>query len=669
MAWWLQVEVTAGLGALLLGPGVLWREPRRPRNRHFALLCLALAIWTLGVSAEGIWDGDFPWNRVFLVGSCAVAPLGLHFSLVVVRRRGSLARSVLAVSYGTAAVLYALVWTPFGTGTRWNTLALPILGAILLLALGLLLAHDRSLPPGPERRAHRLLFLAGLIVVIGGLSDFLPRAGLPFPRLGATSVLLFLVMVGAVILRHRFMDVEVLLTRVVILVVGAAAAGLLLFAVARRTDARFLPLFLTVLVVLLVSAFLGRGAFSETRAVLRSQDPVALALLDVSRRLQGVVDVDGVWEAIRVGRRALPGDVHVEVALRDEQEPRFEVRFRAGEGGPTPPLGEDAALPRLLLAERLPLTTPFLERESQETHGRRRQQISEALGQVVERDARLVVPLIGNEDLMGWIAVGGGFPDRYLTAEIAAAFLAVSNQAVACLERIRAIAESRRREALAAVGEMAAGLAHEVRNPLAAIRGAAQTLTPEATPGQAREMLEVIEEETERLGRVVGEFLEYARPSSPRREIVPLDGLVRQALRTCELAGRAPVTEIESLTDVATALGDPDQLRRAFENVIRNACEAAGAGGRLRISIGRHEGHVYARFEDNGPGIDEERVAELFRPFYTTRPGGTGLGLALVHRIVVENHAGRVEVEGRPGRGAAFTLVLPAARAVDGEGS
>jgi two-component system sensor histidine kinase HydH len=244
---------------------------------------------------------------------------------------------------------------------------------------------------------------------------------------------------------------------------------------------------------------------------------------------------------------------------------------------------------------------------------------------------------------------------------MAAAFLAVGNQALAGLDRIEAQAEARRREALAAVGEMAAGLAHEVRNPLGAIHGAAQVLATGADASQTREMLEVIQEETGRLGRVVGDFLDYARPWSPRRQPVDVAELARGVLRAAEVAGMQLRADLRVRDGAARALGDPDQLQRAFTNVVRNAAEATGPGGLLRVEVGRDDaGRVTVRFEDNGPGIPPEQVARLFQPFHTTKPGGTGLGLALVHRVV-EAHGGTLGVDGRPGLGAVFTIALPPA--------
>jgi signal transduction histidine kinase len=663
--WSQQIYLTAGLGALALGGGVLIREPRRRRNRYFALLCGALAVWTLGEFASRFYiELELPLHRVFLAGSCAAAPLGLHFSLVVARDTGPLRRRVLPLAYAGGALLYLLSWTRlYDTRPLWNGTAIAVLGGILAIALVVLGRSWRGVADGPERRALRLVFWAGVVAVAGGLSDFIPRAVLPWPNIGPASVLLFLVIVCSVIVRHRFMDVDAFLIRAVILVAGAAAGALVIFGTMKLTRPTYFPMFLATLVVLVGATAFGRFVMSGAHQLVTPQDPVAKALLDISRTLPDAVDSDGIWRAIERGREALPGDVNVEVFLREADAGEYRVGFRTrGVEEDSPPVAEGSALPRMLLGERLPLSRTFLERETQEAHGDVRWLAVEALEQLVGTEARLVVPLLDGEVLVGWLSVRGGFPDRYQTAEVAAAFMAVGNQAVASLGRIEALEQARRRETLAAVGEMAAGLAHEVRNPVAAIRGAGQAISPDATPDQAREMLEVIDEETERLGRVVGEFLDYARPDSPRREPVPLDRVARQTLRAAEVAGRGMSAEVESAPDAPAALGDPDQVRRVFENLIRNAWEAAGADGTLRIEIsGEPGGRVRARFEDNGPGIPDDEVAWLFQPFRTKRQGGTGLGLALVHRIV-ESHGGEIRVDGRPGRGAVFTVTLPAAK-------
>jgi signal transduction histidine kinase len=321
----------------------------------------------------------------------------------------------------------------------------------------------------------------------------------------------------------------------------------------------------------------------------------------------------------------------------------------------------DHPIPNLLAREREPVTLRYLESECRDGRENEIPIIQTALEEMERAGFKLLVPLHHGEELAGWIGMGGELLSRHLNAETAAALLAIGNQALACLERIEAMENTKRQEAMAAVGRMAAGLAHEIRNPLGAIRGASQVLADETDAQRAGEMRAVIEEETERLGRVVGEFLEYAKPGTPARQNVEPGALIERVLRSAEAAGRGMRFEVHIDEGTGRIRGDEDQLQRALANLVDNARDAAGADGRLRITVSqRGDGNTVIVLDDNGPGISDKEAGRLFTPFHTTKPGGTGLGLALVHRVV-EAHGGTIEVEGRPGRGALFTLVLPAA--------
>lgn len=665
------LHLMAGLGAVGLGGGMLLREPARRRNRHFALLCGGLALWNLGLVGLALapQSARYVWRLIFLFGSCLSAPAGLHFALVLRGDAAATRRRFLAPAYLLAAGLWLSAATPFHGDRRWPFVALLVVGSILAAALGLLGRHASRLQAGPERRAHMLVFWGAVIGVAGGVSDFIPRQDVGVQELGPVAVLLFLLVVCSVIVRYRFLDVDIFLIRVVALLAGATAVGLVYYLVTRRSTS-FAVLFATGLIVLAVAGPLGRLILTRARTLLTLADPVAAALLNVSRELPLAGDAVEIWRTIESGRNRLPEDVRLDVyRIRTDNYHlvhRFGDRGTVGSPAPVP---RSSALPQLLGEDRLPLTRSFLEQERLEARGRRRETAAGALEQMAGLDLQLAVPLLRGEGLDGWIGAGGGLPGRYLTAEVAAAFLAVGNQAMASLERVEALERAKRKERLATVGELAAGLAHEVRNPVAAIRGASQALGPQATESQTHDMLEVIEEETRRLDRVVGEFLDYARPAPPRRETVDLGRLARRVLKGAELSGRHLESEIVVDHDAPPASGDPDQLHRAFDNLVRNSWEATGDGGRLRIEIHPADGGlVSARFEDNGPGIPVDELPRLFRPFHTTKTGGTGLGLALVHRIV-EAHRGELYVEGRPGVGAVFTLVLPAAtkeRATDG---
>lgn len=220
----------------------------------------------------------------------------------------------------------------------------------------------------------------------------------------------------------------------------------------------------------------------------------------------------------------------------------------------------------------------------------------------------------------------------------------------------------RMQDRMAAVGKMAAGLAHEVGNPLAAISGSAQMLSSrfEGAASQ-RKLLEIVLRESQRLDRTVKGFLQFARPRTraPQRiDIVALLGEQIALLRNS--AEVLPAHHLESDFHPAsqTIDADPDQVTQVFWNLVRNGLKAMPDGGRLRVS-GRIEGSGYAiAFRDTGCGMSEEERANLFHPFKSFFDEGVGIGMAIVYRIVQE-HGGEIRVESELGKGSEVTVVLP----------
>jgi signal transduction histidine kinase len=231
------------------------------------------------------------------------------------------------------------------------------------------------------------------------------------------------------------------------------------------------------------------------------------------------------------------------------------------------------------------------------------------------------------------------------------------------------------RDRLAALGQMAAGLAHEVKNPLGAIKGAAQLLgdTGSRLDASEREFVGIILEEVERLDRVVGSVLDYARPTKGDPGAVNVSAVVRRTL-TVLASERGKDFEIDSaeLPDgLPLVRADAEQLRQVLINLIRNAEQAMGGTGKVRVSVRARERvgaaspsdpaeWVEINVRDQGPGIAPQVLEKLFLPFFTTKPTGTGLGLAVSQRVV-EEMGGRIEVTSHPGAGSTFTVVLPTA--------
>jgi signal transduction histidine kinase len=272
----------------------------------------------------------------------------------------------------------------------------------------------------------------------------------------------------------------------------------------------------------------------------------------------------------------------------------------------------------------------------------------------------LVVPLVGRGRLDGLLAFtaprGGvyGYGVMHALADAAP-------QLALALENAALVAERALRERLAALGQLAAVIVHEVKNPLGIIKVSAGALRQRARDDASSTLCACIEDEVDRMDATVRRLLELARPPAPALKPTDVGALIRQTLE--RLAPELTAARIDvqcELGEHVKVNADAEWIRNALLNLFLNAREAMPSGGALNVRMRPAlEGElVEIEVEDSGVGMDESTRRQLFRPFFTTRHGGTGLGLAIVKRVV-EDHKGAIRVESRPGRGSRFTLTLP----------
>ena len=218
-------------------------------------------------------------------------------------------------------------------------------------------------------------------------------------------------------------------------------------------------------------------------------------------------------------------------------------------------------------------------------------------------------------------------------------------------------------EKLAAVGRLAAGVAHEVRNPLGVIRTSADMLEEELEDPQSQSAARYICEEVDQLDDFVGRLLDFTRPLEPELEAVDVGNLVDRVAREARDAEAAEGVEVETTVESGLEIdGDPDLLGRLLSGLLHNALEAVGPGGTVVIRASRREGEMTFDVADDGPGVPEEECDAIFEPFHTTKSEGTGLGLAMAKKIA-EVHGGDLgyvpgEGAGTGGEGACFRLSL-----------
>lgn len=231
------------------------------------------------------------------------------------------------------------------------------------------------------------------------------------------------------------------------------------------------------------------------------------------------------------------------------------------------------------------------------------------------------------------------------------------------LTHIRALEEtSRRQDRLAAIGRMAASIAHEIRNPLAAMRGSIQMLRADMAGDESQmELMEIILRESDRLNRIISDFLSYARPRSIVQSKVDVGELLKQTftlLRHSADISNKHVIEEEVPSQPALVSADSEQLQQVFWNLARNALQAMPNGGALRADVHSNpKTRIRITFSDTGRGMSPQQVEHLFEPFSSTT-GGTGLGLSIVYQII-RDHGGTINVRSREGQGTKITIDLP----------
>lgn len=263
------------------------------------------------------------------------------------------------------------------------------------------------------------------------------------------------------------------------------------------------------------------------------------------------------------------------------------------------------------------------------------------------------------------------FPGRDRTIELSVTTSRIHNAsgeligALVIFSDLTARKETQRRlaqtERLATLGELMAGVAHEVRNPLTAIRGYVQIIRQQTTLPAHQEYLSVVLNEIDSINKVIQQLLDFSRPRQSQWQQVQLNALIGEALILVQTSGvQARIdfnTELDA--DLPTIVADRELLKQVLLNILINAVQAIGARGSIRIRTWRETAtHLAIAIEDNGGGIDIALQKKIFDPFFTTKASGTGLGLALSQRII-NAHQGDIRVTSTPGCGATFTLILP----------
>ncbi len=599
--------------------------------------------------------------------------------------RFTLAWTILAY----LALVYSAIFSPIHQ-ERWFQIpfAAYVFGGLYRCVLDLYLQY-RATAPRVERTRIRYLMLGGLVATTLALTGEIPGFGEAWPTIGNVLAILYLYFLSQTLFRYRLLDLNELVGKMVVLVTLVfllwAVYGLLLSWIGGGQEGIFLLNAVVASFVILVLFEPVRTALENAvnRWLVRQRVEFRTKIDELLADLGNVVDVSDMAELIVAGVEETRRVTHVAVYLIDSDGAGYDLLDYYG---PRRPIARIDAGAHGVFLQRLRSGFADIERVKREY-----EQASddappkETLDQIVtvmeSLHASLVIPIFGSAEteqgawLLGMLTFRDDREQAAFDMDDVDAFRQLATQAAGTIESSQVYESVKERDRLAAIGEMAAGLAHEIRNPLGAIKGAAQLLVgpdgePQGTSADNAEFLAIIVEEVNRLNNVVTQFLDYARPSKDSTkefDDVDVNEVVRRTAQLLDTDDTKEKIEVTTRYDelLPHIVGDAEQLRQVFLNLGLNAIQSMPNGGRLEILTTRRRrsrlgygSFAEVRFRDSGEGIERDKLQNLFIPFYTTKQRGTGLGLPISQRIVTQ-HGGTIEVRSRPGQGSTFSVFLP----------
>jgi signal transduction histidine kinase len=406
-------------------------------------------------------------------------------------------------------------------------------------------------------------------------------------------------------------------------------------------------LFLYYLVMTLFLAALAAGAYTGLREVSDEAERI-------NRRLELVILTEPVLEGLGLLGEFKPEQRAEAARLQADGLRAASVRLRdATAGGPFDAEGRNLSD----LAEAA-LAAPTDENALKEAVGAARvlrgRVLEEAQGALHDRANR---PAARRARIILYGSIAAAFLGSLVFTLL---FLVTMRERRAFEERVR------RSETLAALGTLAAGVAHEVNNPLGTIAACADAAAAKVggerpDPARAQELLRTVGAEARRCSRIVADLMDLARDGEPAAGPVDLGALVTETVELTRLnprLGKVPI-DVATLEPTPLLLADSGRLKQALLNLLANAVQVSPAGTRVEVAVSRDGDGAAVSVRDRGPGVPPTDRRRIFEPFRTARPGGTGIGLTIVDRVAA-SHGGSVEIEDAPGGGALFRLRLPA---------
>jgi two-component system sensor histidine kinase HydH len=673
--------------AIAITVSILLRS--RKNRAHYLLSAFAgtMALWYLAQALFGFFQADI-WYRFTAVLAVLLPQFALHLFEAIAPHPAGERSKLLRVAVVLGIPMLLLAVSEYQTHAVVRSMIFLYVFGLVAAGLAGLAFQGRRAPSRAVRERVRLLVLVGTFALFFSIGDFVWFIGAAIPPVGAVLSVVFLFALAESMQRERLIDLYEMVGRLVVSTALAfCLAGIFyVFVTYVGFDTMYLNAVLAAIAILVLFEPLRNKVEEQIHVVFfRQRHELERVIRDTEQRLVHILQLDEMGHtvigALEESRRATSAALY----LLDPDGRELSLRQSFGLGAEE---HIEVATARPLLERLREAGSVVVDDFTYATWNVAPRAQSAAQREALLTAAKLVGPIVnsgvilgirpGSGDVIGLLVVRDERVRDAFSSDEIVLFERLASMIGVVVENTRAYARMKERDRLAVLGQMAAGLAHEIKNTLGSIKGAAELLVDAANdgdgPASTQDFLDIIIEEVDRLDRVVGSVLDYARPRKGNPAPVDVNAVVK---RTVQILGPSSNDRTRLETDLGTDLApvriDAEQLRQVIMNLVQNAVQAMGERGGVatlstrmrdgdRRSLGRGptvSSWVEIVIRDTGPGISSETLNNLFVPFFSTKAQGTGLGLAISQRIAQEA-GGVIEVTSQEGAGSAFLVVLPA---------
>ena len=683
-----------GVVFLIIGILVYYLKPNLDSSKVFLMACFSIGFWFISIFDT---QSTYSLYNIPFLGLVIAPAFFIHLAFVFPSKKKD--HSIILFSYLLCFLLVILHKLYFNSQNIWvraeRLFWLYVLFSASIFLISIIITYHKSSFALDKQRAQVILvgsfmgfFLPALGAVILVLFRFSNLNNLAIP------VIFFPISVAYAIVKHKLFDIDVIIKKTLVygsltgVVVGVFGLMVIAFNVAFANYGGWRnPLFFIILSVFLVIALnplKNRIQDLIDLTFFRKRYDYRRTIEEMSSTLTSLLNLDEIADKVINSVEQTMFSNSVSLIILNESSGAYQIYATSGNPGGVsgPVIKEDCELISLLNRSKKEIFKEDLIAD--ERYIVHKDELMKVFNNF---NAALFIPLFFKEQLIGILSLGEKKSGLLYTSEDIKLLRILANQSAIAIENAFAYklvedyakklegankelretqAQLIQSEKMSAVGQLAAGIAHEIRNPLNIIEGARYYLSQMISGENSKiigEYLDYIKSEIDRTNRLIDNLLKFSKVGPQHFELVDINNILEDTLTL--LRKQLSDNNIRLITNfnyqIPKIMGDLNQLWQVFINILINAIQAMPQYGELRIDTGLYYGNqdrIFISFKDTGLGIDEKDLPKIFNPFFTTKDIGTGLGLSISYKIV-EEHKGRIIVSSEKGRGSIFILELP----------